>query len=236
MACLRCCRGRSIWEIERLLLVPGQEDCSIDLLGKLGSFRDKTEAGRLFLRLKAGSPMIDVARQAGFGQYVTEFLYQHGDGVGPEPRVPSVSLRPKAGDDEYRLFRLYNATVPVQVRTVTGMTYDEWNQSRDRGHIKELVFEDGGDVTGWLRIRINGKAGQFDIVGDVGVEKMKQIVDYSVYTLRGKNPVYCLVPEYQPQVQHVLEEAGFSRKAEFVCMSKEFIERVREPQLVPLSA
>jgi hypothetical protein len=236
MACLQSCRGHSAWEVERLLLIPGREECGLDLLEKLGSFRDEIEAGRLFLRLRSDSPVVDVARQAGFSQYLTELLYQLGDGSRAAPRESSLSLREKAGDDEYRLFRLYTATVPVQVRTVAGMTYDEWSQSRDRGTVKELILEEGGEVTGWLRLRNNGKTGQFDIIGDLGADEMTELVDYSLSALQGKNPVYCIVPEYQPQLQRMLEEAGLNQVAEFLCMSKELMERVREPQLVPLSA
>jgi hypothetical protein len=48
--------------------------------------------------------------------------------------------------------------------------------------------------------------------------------------------VYCLVPEFEMQQQQVLKERGFRQVAEFSCLSKQYVARVREPQLVPLSA
>ena len=236
LVCLRSCRGRSSWEIEHLLLIPGREDCNLDLLERIGADGDDIRAGRLFLRLRSSSPVIDSARQAGFSQYVTEFLYQLGDDRQTNVPAKSNSIRSKVKGEEYRLFRLYSATVPLQVRTVEGMTFDEWCQSRDSGAVKEIVFESGDEIAGWLRIRTDGKTGQFDVVGDLGAEEMGYLVDYGLSALRGRNPVYCLVPEYQPQLQRVLEERDFHQVEELLCMSKELMERVREPQLVPLSA
>jgi hypothetical protein len=54
--------------------------------------------------------------------------------------------------------------------------------------------------------------------------------------LKGRHPVYCLVSEYQQQLQHILEEKGFSRVASYFCLRKQLAIRVREPQLVPLQA
>ncbi|MCJ7521152.1 MAG: hypothetical protein MUP21_02890, partial [Dehalococcoidia bacterium] len=228
LAALQSCRGHTAWEIERLLFIQGREDCSLDLMEGLGSTGDDIQAGRLFLRLRAGSPVIEKARQAGFRHYLTEFLYRLGDGQQVRPPEGSIIVRPKTKADEHRLFRLYTAAAPVQVRAVEGMTYEEWRQSKDRGPVKELVFEEGGEAVGWLRIRFDGKAGQFSIVGDLEASKMGDLVDYGLSAMRRSNPVYCLVPEYQPQLQRVLEEKGFQHVDELLCLSKELMARVRE--------
>jgi hypothetical protein len=236
LVCLRSCRGPSAWEIERLLLAAGHEECCLGLLERLGSAADAVGAGRLFLRIESNSGTVDVARQAGFGQYLTEFLYRLGEEPRVEPPEPPVVLRPKLNADEYRLFRLYSATVPLRVRSVEGMTFEEWHQSRDRVAVRELVFENGGEITASLRIRPVGMAGQFDIVTDCGSTELGRLVDYCLSVLSGRNPVYCLVPEFQQQLRSVLEERGFRQVAEYSCLSKQLEVRVREPQLVPLSA
>jgi hypothetical protein len=236
LACLRSCRGPSAWEIERLLLAPGYEGCSLDLLEGLGSADGAAWAGRLFLRLHSSSPVVDTAKQAGFSHYLTEFLYHMGGQKQAEPPEPSVALRPKSSADEYRMFRLYTAAAPLQVRSLEGMTFEEWCQGRDRGAVRELVLEDGGEVTAWLRIRADGKTRQFDIVAGPGSTDVSLLVDYCLAVLSGRSPVYCLVPEFQPQLRSILEEQDFHQVAEYSCLSKELVARVREPQLVPLSA
>lgn len=236
LVCLRSCRGPSAWEVESLLLAPGHEECCLGLLERVGSAGDEIGAGRLFLRIESNSRTVDTARQAGFSQHLTEFLYHLGEEPRVEPPEPPVVLRPKLSADEYGLFRLYSATVPLQVRSVEGMTFEEWHQSRDRVAVRELVFGNGGEITAWLRIRPEGMAGQFDIVTDLGSTDLGRLVDYCLSVLSGRNPVYCLAPEFQQQLMLILEERGFRQVAEYCCLSKQLVVRVHEPQLVPLSA
>lgn len=236
LVCLRSCRGPGAWEVERLLLAPGYEECCLDLLERLGSAGDEVGVGRLFLRMESTSRTVDMARQAGFSQYLTEILYRLGDRPRVEPPELPVVLRPKLSADEYGLFRLYSATVPVQVRSVEGMTFEEWHQSRDRVAVRELVLENGDEITASLRIRPEGMAGQFDIATDLESTDLGRLVDYCLSALSGRNPVYCLVPEFQQQLRRILEERGFREAAEYCCLSKQLVVRVREPQLVPLSA
>ena len=236
LACVQSCRGRSAWELDRLYIAPGQEECSLDLLERLGATGDEIGASRIFLRLRADSALVNTARQAGFNHYLTEALYRLGDERNAGPPSQSLAVRPKSIADDYQVFRLYSSVVPVQVRTVEGMTFEEWSQSRDRGEIKELVIEDKGEVKAYLRIRHDGRAGQFDILTDPGSGDIGSLVDYSMAALRGRSPLYCLVPEFQQHHRHVLEERGFRQEAEFSCLSKQLVARVREPQLVPLSA
>jgi len=236
LVCLRSCRGPSAWEVESLLLAPGHEECCLSLLERVGSAGDEIGAGRLFLRIESNSRTVDMARQAGFSQHLTEFLYRLGEEPRVEPPEPPVVLRPKLSADEYRLFRLYSATVPLQVRSVEGMTFEEWHQSRDRVAVGELVFGNVGEITAWLRIRPEGMAGQFDIVTDLGSTDLGRLVDYCLSVLSGRNPVYCLAPEFQQQLMLILEERGFRQVAEYCCLSKQLMVRVHEPQLVPLSA
>ncbi|UCG83237.1 MAG: hypothetical protein JSW38_13940 [Dehalococcoidia bacterium] len=236
LACLQSCRGRSAWELGRLYLAPGHQECSLDLLERLGATGDELGAGRIFLRLRADSALVDTARQAGFNQYLTEILYRLGDERRAELPSHSLAVRPKSIEDDYQVFRLYSSVVPLQVRTVEGMTFEEWSQSRDRGEIKELVMVDKGEVKAWLRIRHDGSAGQFDILTDLDSGDIGSLVDYSIAALRGRSPLYCLVSEFQQHYRHVLEERGFRQEAEFSCLSKQLVVRVREPQLVPLSA
>jgi len=233
---LRRCRGPGAWVIERLLLSPGREGVCNDLLERTGFAGDKIKAERLFLRLDSFSPAVDMAKQAGFNHYLTEYLYYLEEARQTEPTESRLFLRPKSGADEHGLFRLYSAAAPHQVRCAEGMTLQEWSQSRDKDATWELVLEKGGEISAWLRIRLGRTAGRFEIVTELGAEELGQLVDYSLAALKGRHPVYCLVSEFQQQLQRILEEQGFSRVASYSCLSKQLAVRVREPQLVPLRA
>jgi hypothetical protein len=233
LACLQSCRGPHAWEMELLLLTQGHESCSLDLLEGLGS--ESEEIGRLFLRLSSGSGVLDAAKRAGFSEYATEALYRL-EADRRAPKGPDAALRPKTGADDHNLFRLYNACVPVKVRSVAGMTLEEWRGNRDRGPVREYVQDGGGELTAWLRVRRDGRAGQFDMLVAPGSGDIGLLVDHALSLLSRSRPVYCLVPESQVQQPHALEERGFRRVGEYRCLSKELMARVRKPQLVPLSA
>jgi len=236
LACLRKRGGPDVWEIEHLLLARGHEGCCLDLLERLAATEDEIRVEHLFLRLDTGSPAVDIARQAGFGHYLTESLYCLQGTHESEPPEMSLAIRPGSGADEYGLFRLYSGAVPVQVRNVEGMTFQEWSQSRDRTADSESAFESEGELSAWLKTRVDGTAGQFELVTALGADELGQIVDHGLSVLEGRHPVYCLVSEFQEPLRRVLEERGFVLLAEYSCLSKRFAVRVREPGLVPMQA
>jgi hypothetical protein len=233
---LKRCRGPGAWMIDRLFLSPGREEVCSDLLERTGVAGDKTHAERLFLRLDSSSPAVNLAKRGGFTHYLTEYLYYMEGARRTEPVEPSLVMRPKSGADEHGLFRLYTAAAPHQVRRAEGMTLQEWNQSRDKDATWELVSEKNGEISAWLRIRLGRTAGRFEIVTELGPDELGQLVNYSMFALKGRHPVYCLVSEFQQQLQNILEERGFARVASYSCLSKQLAVRVREPQLVPLQA
>lgn len=235
LVCIRTCSGPGAWEISRLLLAPGHGESCIGLLEGAGT-GGEVGPGRLFLRLDSNRPAVEMSRRAGFTQYLTEFLYRLERGSPGTRRDVAVSMRPKSGADDYKIFRLYSSTVPLPVRTVEGMTYQEWQESRDRGAARVSVVEEGGDVKAAVRIRREGMAGQFDIVGDLAALGAEDLVDCSLSLLHGASPISCLVPEFQDSLARVLEGRGFRPAAEYSCLSRQLAERVREPQLVPLKA
>ena len=235
LVCLRSCHGPSSWEVERLLLATGHEKCCLGLLERVGIAGNMTTAERLFLRLNSNSPVVQMAKEACFNPYLTEFLYCSKEKQQPEPPEAPLALRPKLIADEHGLFRLYSSAVPIQVRKVEGMTFQEWQQSMDCGTVRELISEDAGEIKAWLRIRHDEMAGQFDIVAESGVS-LEHLVDYGLSILHNKNPIYCLVPEFQQGLRHILEERGFHQVEGFSCFSKQFAVRVHEPKLMPLQA
>lgn len=236
LVCLRRGQGPSAWFIERLLLEPAREESCIDLLERVGYAGDKIKAERVFLRLDSSSPAVDVAKQAGFNNYLTELLYRLDDIHQSAPPDPLPALRPKSSSDEHALFRLFSASAPLQVRSAEGMTLQEWGHSRDRDANNELVQENAGEITAWLRLRYEGSSGQFEILAVPEINDLESLVDYALTVLKPRRPVYCLVPEYQQQLKLILEERGFYQAGSYACFSKQLAVRVHEPQLVPLRA
>jgi hypothetical protein len=236
LLCLRRGQGTSAWFIERLMLEPEQNKSCIDLLERVGYAGDIIKAERVFLRLDSSSPTVDVARQAGFNHYLTEHLYRLDEINKPAPPEPLPVLRSKLSADEHALFRLYSASAPLQVRSAEGMTLQEWSDSRDKEAHRELVQENAGEISAWLRIRYSGASGRFEIFATPTSDDLPSLVDYALTVLKTRRPVYCLVPEYQQQLKRILEERGFYQAGAYACLSKQLAVRVHEPRLVPLRA
>jgi len=236
LACLRSLSGPEAWEVKRLLLAPGHEGCCLNLLERIGLAVDKLGAERIFLRLDSGSPAVDMAKGAGFCRHLTEHLYRLGGRRRRGQPEPAIPLRRCFSEDDYRLFRLYSAAVPLQVRTVEGMTLQEWSRGRERGKVREWAYEDKGEIKAWLRVWSEGMTGQFDIVTSLGGDGLGSLVDCALSLLSGREPVYCVVPEYQQGLMALLEERGFRWEAEYTCLNRQLAARIREPQLVPLQA
>ena len=235
LLCLRRGQGPTAWFVDRLLLERGREDNCYDLLERVGYAGGEIKAERVFLRLDSSSPAVEMAKQAGFNHYLTELLYRLDEVHQPVPdSLPE--LRPKLAVDEHALFRLYSTSTPLPVRSAEGMTLQEWCQSRGKSADRELVREQAGEITAWLRISYSGAVGRFEICAAPGLNDLGELVDYSVTLLKARRPVYCIVPEYQNQLRRILEERGFYQAGTYACLSKQLAVRVSEPRLVPLRA
>ncbi|OGO00322.1 MAG: hypothetical protein A2Y59_03650 [Chloroflexi bacterium RBG_13_52_14] len=116
------------------------------------------------------------------------------------------------------------------------MTLQEWTHSREKDAHRELVQENAGEISAWLRIRYGGASGQFEIFAAPGLGDLGRLVDYALAVLKTRRPVYCLVPEYQQQLRRILEERSFYQAGAYSCLSKQLAVRVHESRLVPSRA
>jgi hypothetical protein len=224
------------WEIDRLLLDEQDEECCCSLLERLSVAGEESGVEKVFLRLPTESPLVDAARGAGFIPYVTELLYgwERGKAAGyGEPS--SCSMRRKQEGDDYKLFELYEACIPAPIRRVEGMTFQEWQEAKDRSARKELVFEKEGRLIGWLRVVTSGDIGQFEVMATDG-EELEQMVKYSLMALNGCRYLFCLAPEFQGELTRLLQGHGFGEVKRYSALMRELTVRSQEPCLVPLGA
>ena len=223
--------GPSCFEID-YLVVGDDEETSVDLLGRLGLSGGRLGIRKVFLRLPSDSPLAESARKASFAPYLAERLYRL-EGGGRETAEGPLFLRPGLDADEYKLFQLYSSLVPEPVRRAEGMTFREWQQSRERGG-REFVHEENGSISGWVRILTQGSTGQFDIMAHPSEEEnLEGMVGYGLASLRGKSPILCLVPEFQVGLGGTLYRMGFEEVGEYSIFVKELSAPIRQPSLAP---
>lgn len=238
---VRSCSSPAAWQID-YLQVSDEERC-LSLLERMSAFAAEQGVKRIFLRLPSGSPLMEGARRAGFSCYTKDYIYRYDRGVGQravESLAPYV-LRPRASDDEYRLFELYSAAVPASVRTAEGITLNEWQESRDRGswleRHREFVLQKQGRLVGWLRINAARGMGCFEILfHPQEQEGLEWLVNRGLMCLDGKSPIFCIVSAFQGQLRALLERLGFQEVAEYSTLLKEIALKVREPSFAPARA
>ena len=231
VVCVAAARQRSgpqSWELTHLFLLPGVHGQLPQLLEKVSRTAASNGAKRVFVRLRRGDPLVDVARLSGFFPRIPEVLYRGtprpGDrGRGTALDLGSARLREKRDRDEYSVFRLFNTATPVEVREFLGMTFDQWLSSREWGAARrrEYVVEEEGIATGWLTTFRRASTGYLEIVvhPDHG-SNLASMINFGLRSLRGVNAVYCVAPEYQTELPRVLSYLGFSAVGEYVTAVK----------------
>ncbi len=236
---VRVCSGYQAWEVERLLVHEGDRESCLALLDNISRLGSDLEIRRIFLRLASGSPLLDVAVEAGFVPYKTELLYWRDivDTASPQTSDSAMSSVPrrKLAADDYRVFELYQKCAPAQVRRVEGLTFAEWRASRDRHPGDEWVFEKDGSIVGWLVTKENRDFGRFELMAKPP-EEMRSVVEYGLMNLGGRRQVFCVAPEYDMGLFRLLEGRGFNQQSRYCALAREFTVKVQEPCLMPAGA
>ena len=148
---------------------------------------------RIFLRLPADSSSLTLARRSGFIVVCNETLVEGpgstpiSDAAGQRNDYWTVSgVRPRLPSDDYGIFQLYCASVPVCVRQAMGLTFDQWQDGREaptRGVTpafqREWIVEQAGRIVGWVRLAGRGKmVGAEVMVNPDRPDLLFQIVDF----------------------------------------------------------
>lgn len=230
-----------VWDVVRLLALPGADDAPADLLEHAAGRAGAHAARRVFLEVPTGRRGQDVARRAAFARFTSNALYVLAAGFKVE-RTDLFEARPRLRADEHDLFQLYLSAVPAQVRAAEAMTADEWSalfpgrkrwQPSFSGTRQQYVWELGTTTVGWLEITF-GQRSQFMelLVHPRYEDATDRLLRYALLQLSPKAPVYVAAREYQPYLASALARAGFRVAAEHDLYVKLLTARVPEPRLV----
>ncbi|MCJ7510099.1 MAG: hypothetical protein MUP14_04325 [Dehalococcoidia bacterium] len=212
----RC--GPSAWEVDYLVTSQGNETVCWTLLEQLSEELGRAGVEKLFLRLEADSPLLEMIRQAGFFPYLKERLLAIAK---PPQGLESwkLPLRERTSADAFALFQLYNAAVPAAVRRNEAATVREWVGVQEKGHCQHLITTGAEGPVAWLRIAKSNRVGRFSLLTQRREEvPLDYLLAAALDHLADRRPILCLVPEYQKAVAHRLEELGFRAVAEYVVL------------------
>lgn len=120
---------RTAWEVDCLINADEDRSVACSLLERMVAGATKEGAERIFLRLVADSPIVEVARSVGFFTYAQEVLYRADD---PAPTSdPGLPLRSASKADAFGIYQLYSTVTPANVRAIEGATFREWQAARE---------------------------------------------------------------------------------------------------------
>ena len=184
---------------------------------------------RVFVRVQKDDHLIDDFRVVGFVPCGGELLYKGRRGASNNGRPGR--LRKKLPEDDYNLFRLYNASTPLEVRCVVGMTFDQWMASRERSRrrCREVVWEENGQVRGWLRaVPHSGVTLLLAMVPPEEKAVTAELLDFGLSSMCRTDMVLCLVPGHQAVIANLLERRGFAVVGEYATLVRSMVTVVRE--------
>jgi hypothetical protein len=207
----------------------------MSLLDRVSDGAGRGGAEKIFLRLATESPVLAVARRAGFVPFVTESVYTHQGPVSAEQPGEThsghngqrsvLSLRRSSRADAYPLFQLYNVAVPESVRRVEAATFAEWLAAQERRWLTrrstQLVLERDGRLGAWTRAAADGDIGRFDLLANPReLELLEPILLAALARLSRQGILLALVPEYQEPLSRLLKRLGFERRQQYVVMAR----------------
>jgi len=231
----RPCSGPTAWIVEHLVTPHRDEEPCSELLERAAAYAERHGAQRLFLPIPNEWHLMGMVRHSGFVP-CTQLLLLTLPGRSPLLGVePKDGFRPRIVNDDYRVFRLYNATTPAEVRLSIGMTLQQWQDAQEpqRKGTRELVLEQGDGMKGWVRLDHHGKWTKVRVTIDTDWEADPRALVAFVLAETGSRSVWWEVPEYQGILRLLLERVGFEVAGSYRLMVKLLAARVREPSLAP---
>ncbi|MBM2832684.1 MAG: hypothetical protein HW414_1736 [Dehalococcoidia bacterium] len=228
--------GASVWEVNQLLLPIGEERLAALLLDKVGHYGRQMGAHKIFLRIERNSLVMETARQAGFLPRSTEYLFRiENEARYAPPSLPAENLKAKTDSDEFHIFHLYSAITPPTLMQTDGMTLQEWQASRDRCKGRELVYQEGDSVMGWLRLSMIKGAGVFELMALPSASGLEEtMIEYSLAQLRQAPTTYCIAQEHQTTLHHLCIRRGFQPMGEYSVLLKQVAVPLPQHSLAPL--
>lgn len=230
--------SNAAWEVDCLIDADTDEaGVLLSLLDQMASDAGRAGAEKVFLRVAAQSPMVQVASRCGFVPYLREHLLAVEGTVDKASASPTggAALRRWGRADAYPTFRLYNRCTPELVRRQEAVTFREWNAVRERispqRGARQWVLERQDRIDGWLRIAAAGELGRFDLMADPDQpDLLDPLIDSAIRRLSEQSALIALVPEFAVELLSRLEKRGFFDRGEFVVLVRRTARPVEAPQ------
>ncbi len=233
IATARDLSAKRAWIVDTLIDAAGEDagdEVVEDLLGQAVEAAVRAQVTQLLLRTSDDAPGRGAAMRTGFRPALVERLWQ-GTLVAPAAD-DAVVVRAAQPADELAQFQIYSRAVPVEARTLLGMTREEWSAVRDRRWIRggsELVAERDGAVTGQCAFLDQDGRIKFDLLADDAGSASTLLA--AIVECTGRRPgvaeALSLAPRCASAVEQVLAACGLEPGREYIQLCR----RIARPVL-----
>lgn len=231
------------WEIDYFYLPKTKNrdpqllgDVSRELLEALTLHAGKRRVRKVFFRSYSSNPIFEIIRSSEFSIYLKEYLF-HAESLKISPdkdetfsklfsqaKAEGYIFRSRQSDDGNALYELIFKMQPAAVKNVESINLRDWQETREKGCLreKEIIFQKGNSIHGWLGIRKYVNWGHFRVMACASEnDNLERIFLYVISLLRNKKNIYCTVRDYQDELKKMIEKKGFEKKEEFFLAFKE---------------
>ena len=201
---------KSAWEVDALIEVDDDESVALSLLSRMTAGVVKQRAERVFLRLDAESHLAQSVRKAEFFPYSQETLYRLDGKPSHATDGGAVPIRARS-QTLMGVFQLYSRRCrPTCARSrVRPSGSGRRRRSRGAAGRAELVLEEDGIITAWLRV-LPGQTGRFSLIARSEAFSVEEVVQAPLCRgLQKSKAVLCLVPITTTASLRCLEQPGF---------------------------
>jgi len=233
-----------VWDVSHLYVRAGSEDVVQTLLDRVCQQALSEGARRVFLELRP-DVCDEAVRRAGFTRYCAREFYVLREGVAVQPGAPLAGRR-RSQRDEVPLFLLYNAAVPLPVRTAEAMTREEWTAlyrgryQRSPSLLRECqqyVWDADDAVVGWAELLVGQRGQCFEIlVHPRWEDRTEGMVRFALAKCSPRTPVFTVAREYQATLRERLDAMGFEALATGKMYVRQLASRSAQPSLAPAVA
>ena len=239
LAVLQPRRGPRAWEISHLFAVPDADTGVTDLLKHAARFVASRRGECLFLRVPLNGTGQRLAERSGFRMAYSENVFTLARHRASEREERPLNLRPPLSADAYNIFRLYNATFPLEARAVMGLTLDQWHDANERGRglAREYLWVDEDQIRGWVRLRQHRDWVMVDaMLHPDESERAPAFASYIAQLARGHRHACWVVPSHEPVLARVLSARGWQHSSSYAVMAMVVARHIQNLGFAPARA
>ena len=185
------------WMITRLAASTRNTETMPLLVALMAKELAKLGANRIVVRIKKNGILGEFLKQSGFKYSHTESLFE---GTPTKLYQTRMKINNKCESDDLAIFRLYNKTTPVKVRSLLCPTLADWKDiyGQYKNIANEYTLIENSEVTAYLKTYRSKRTQIVTLIADpeYNYNIIKHLLQFSLTVLNEINEVKVYIPDF----------------------------------------